>query len=410
MRPPKDVPLNVETPMNPSCRGKARALRTVMALALLAGCSDQTQPTAPDPAVVPRADSYWSVGKKNQPFTLLTQNVYLGGDTGPIFSLDFTDIPAVLQATNVFWAQVQQSNIPERAAALVDEIDARRPHVVGLQEVFQFGVVDATTGALIGGADILAAIEAEIAGRGLPYEVVRVQENTSSLLPLSIDFQTMSISTALAFTDRVVALRRTDVSVSSSDQGTYAARFSLGPVTLTRGWIRMSVDFEGRPYHFVTTHLETQGLAPVQAGQAQELLDQVVAGLDGVTIVSGDLNSDAEAGPGAPSWTPTYDLFRSAGFADAWQGSKSKRKDPGFTCCQDPDLMNPYSILDERIDHVLIRTDGKSTKSGRLSGSVKVEIVGEELGDRTPSGLWPADHAGLVAGLRLPKGKSAKSR
>jgi len=384
-----------------------------MALGPLAACSDRTGPIRPDLEAVARADSYLGVDAGKQPFTLYTQNVYLGGDTGPIFSLDFNDIPALLQATNVFWAQVQHSNIAERAAAVVDEIDARRPHVVGLQEVFRFAVVDATTGAVVDGADILAAIQDEIVARGLPYEVVRVQENTSAALPLAIDFGTMSITEALAFTDRVVALRRTDVSLTASDQGTYATRFSLGPVTLKRGWIRLSVDFDGQAYNFVTTHLETQGLAPVQAGQAQELLDQVVEGLEGITIVSGDLNSDAAAEEGAPSWTPTYDLLRSAGFADAWLLSPHKRRDAGFTCCQDPDLVNHLSILDERIDHVLIRTSGKSGKSGkstRVAGAVKVEIVGEEIADLTPGGLWPADHAGLVAGLRLAKGATGKSR
>jgi hypothetical protein len=28
------------------------------------------------------------------------------------------------------------------------------------------------------------------------------------------------------------------------------------------------------------------------------------------------------------------------------------------------------------------------------------DVVGDELGDRTPSGLWPSDHAGVVATLR----------
>jgi hypothetical protein len=30
-------------------------------------------------------------------------------------------------------------------------------------------------------------------------------------------------------------------------------------------------------------------------------------------------------------------------------------------------------------------------------------VVGDQPGDRTPGGLWPSDHAGLVATLRIPK-------
>ena len=43
-------------------------------------------------------------------------------------------------------------------------------------------------------------------------------------------------------------------------------------------------------------------------------------------------------------------------------------------------------------------------RAEREPGAMRTEIVGEEIGDLTPSGLWPSDHAGLVAGLRLPKG------
>jgi hypothetical protein len=30
-----------------------------------------------------------------------------------------------------------------------------------------------------------------------------------------------------------------------------------------------------------------------------------------------------------------------------------------------------------------------------------IKLVGEKPSDRTPSGLWPSDHAGVVASLRL---------
>jgi hypothetical protein len=33
--------------------------------------------------------------------------------------------------------------------------------------------------------------------------------------------------------------------------------------------------------------------------------------------------------------------------------------------------------------------------------AVAVEVLGEELEDRTPTGLWPSDHAGVVAPLHL---------
>jgi hypothetical protein len=44
-----------------------------------------------------------------------------------------------------------------------------------------------------------------------------------------------------------------------------------------------------------------------------------------------------------------------------------------------------------------------------------VELVGDKQADRTPSGLWPSDHAGVVATLQrheMPEhdGESAENR
>jgi len=33
---------------------------------------------------------------------------------------------------------------------------------------------------------------------------------------------------------------------------------------------------------------------------------------------------------------------------------------------------------------------------------VAADVVGEESADRTPGGLWPSDHAGVVATLASP--------
>ena len=380
--------------------------RWVLAASLVVtvvGCSDTSQPADPFSSDAVSSEPVLSHTMNPQVLSVYTQNVYLGGDTGPVFSIDFSDIPALIAATSQFWAEVQASDVPERVSAVIDELDVRRPQLVGLQEVFQFVEVDLATGSpvIVRVIDLLASIQAEILARELPYEVVRVQENTSTGTALGLP---LSATRILQFTDRVVALRRTDIEISESAQGTYAATFPLGPLTLERGWIRLTTEHRGVPYHFVTTHLETQALLPLQLGQAAELIGVVLAGLDGVTIVAGDLNSDPE-NPGAPSWTPTYDNMIAAGFTDAWARSGHSSKDSGFTCCQDPSLQNGPSLVDQRIDFVLLRWSDHLSAGGIVPGSMIVEIVGEEQGDRTPTlGLWPADHAGLVAELRLPEG------
>jgi hypothetical protein len=57
-----------------------------------------------------------------------------------------------------------------------------------------------------------------------------------------------------------------------------------------------------------------------------------------------------------------------------------------------PTIRNPVSTLDERIDLALVR--------GALEAE-QIEIVGASAVDRTPSGLWPSDHAGIVTRVRL---------
>jgi hypothetical protein len=64
----------------------------------------------------------------------------------------------------------------------------------------------------------------------------------------------------------------------------------------------------------------------------------------------------------------------------------------GFTCCQKSNLRNDVSNLSRRIDYVFVRNDMEVQKAQR---------VGHRQIDRTPSGLWPSDHAGVVARVRF---------
>jgi exonuclease III len=66
---------------------------------------------------------------------------------------------------------------------------------------------------------------------------------------------------------------------------------------------------------------------------------------------------------------------------------------PGFTCCTD--ITSPTSMSGERIDIVFVR--GGVTPQA-------AEIVGVDPAKRTAAGLWPSDHAGVVATLQVPGG------
>ena len=86
------------------------------------------------------------------------------------------------------------------------------------------------------------------------------------------------------------------------------------------------------------------------------------------------------------SWNPYYKVYQELigrGLTDAWN-----KDDPGFTCCQDPALLNPDSKLSFRIDLVLYRGDFHVEN---------IELVGDKPHDKTtPSGLWPSRHRGQL--------------
>jgi endonuclease/exonuclease/phosphatase family metal-dependent hydrolase len=103
------------------------------------------------------------------------------------------------------------------------------------------------------------------------------------------------------------------------------------------------------------------------------------------TILLGDLNSRADG-----TGTPTHANLLAAGFHDAWP--EVHPNDPGLSCCHGEDLREPGGPFYSRIDYVLTRNGFRAVAAG---------IVGEEPQDRL-GGLWPSDHAGVWARLRLP--------
>jgi endonuclease/exonuclease/phosphatase family metal-dependent hydrolase len=336
---------------------------------------------------------------------VVSRNVFIGTDTGPVFTLDFSDIPAVVAEANAAWGRVQATDFASRAQALADEIEMTDPHVIGLQEVVQWGILDGSFQP-IGGIDFLAVFQQALADRGLDYDLAIVQGSTQGALPMGIAIVEGNPvpDQWLSFHFRDAILVRGDMVLTDTDQGNYAAEFVVGPVTIKRGWGRVAFDFKGVSHHVVNTHLEVQDLWPVQVGQAQELIDAVTADLDGVTILVGDFNSDATKEPGHPKWTPTYGMLMDAGFVDAWT-ERTGEYDIGYSCCQDKDLLNGASVLDERLDLVLVRGPGIGAADNPIPGAVHMELLGEEQDDRTAGGLWPSDHAGVFAGLQIPAGQ-----
>jgi endonuclease/exonuclease/phosphatase family metal-dependent hydrolase len=324
--------------------------------------------------------------------TVMTQNLYFGAELTPIFAA--TNPAHLIAGIATAWAQVEASGIEQRAALVAEEIAASKPDLVGLQEVAQWSV--GASGAMVIKYDFLEVILRTLLEHGVFYVPLAVKNDLDQTAPLD------AAGTLVRIVDRDVVLLR--ISLPSAQvrpynvqTKTYSTLFQIpnplfGSLRAPRSWIAVDANIDDRRFRFIETHLESFS-AEVQLAQAEELL----AGPGNTAlplILAGDFNSNANSRPGDPpseSNTPTYPKLIANGLRDVW--TITNRGDPGNTGCQQPDLRNPVSQLSERID--LLLTRGGVTP-------VKAKLAGDKPSSRTSSGLWPSDHAGLVATLEIP--------
>lgn len=338
--------------------------------------------------------------KKHATLKVLTRNVYLGADVAPLVAV--TTLPELISAVTELFEAVQSTSFPARAKLLAAEIVAFAPHLVSLQEVSLWRTQTPSDGSLTPNAqevayDFLSKLLDEVARQGGKYKAVSIVQNFDGETPIQgasglIDLRLTVRDVILARTD----LRSSEFAISNAQSGNFATNASvtspiLGDLTILRGWTAVDVKRRGFRARFVNTHLESLAHA-IQVAQGNELLTGPL-NTDLATVLTGDLNSDAN-GRGRPGKTdtPTYQNMLAAGFSDAWPGSRSQAE--SGTCCQNENLLITESRLSERIDFVMTR--------GAISAQ-EVARVGANPDDRTPSGLWPSDHAGVSAVLRFKR-------
>jgi endonuclease/exonuclease/phosphatase family metal-dependent hydrolase len=330
--------------------------------------------------------------------SVMTRNLYIGGDLGPLVTA--TTPAEFAQAVQTILTQIGASNFPERAAALADEIASRKPHLVGLQEVFRITLNGATAAPPF--RDQLDDLLDALAARGVEYEVAAQVRNLDVGIPTPMGL--------VRATDRDVVLARADVETSpvhfdgcraSLDGCNYRAFVSLpsplGPINIERGFAAIDARVDGQDLRFVNTHLEVPELPlVVQAAQATELIAtlQAQAGVaDRPVVIVGDINSapeDRSVLINGEKIVPPYRQLKKVGYIDVW--TLRPRPAPGFTCCQATDLLNPESQLFKRVDVIF---------SSAAPGEAAARRTGADEDDRTASGLWPSDHTGVVAKLRF---------
>ncbi|MDP5274072.1 endonuclease/exonuclease/phosphatase family protein [Chengkuizengella axinellae] len=311
---------------------------------------------------------------KKLPLTFLTWNIYFGADLTPLINTTPQEVPKV--TTEVF-NQFEQTDFQERATSIAQQIKVANPQLIGLQEVAIWTVRSIVKRIE---TNFLTILIKELNRLGLDYSVVAMNHNFSSELP-------SSTGDLIGIQDRdvILAKRNAGFCFCNIQEHNYSKNLSVlvggAPFTILRGWSSVDIIFEGQTFRLINTHLEGNSME-VRLNQAKELLDGPVK-TSLPLILLGDFNSDAD-GP----LKPTYDLFISAGFRDVWNIAGSGK---GFTAFQARNLLNTISSLNERIDLILFK------------GNFKVliaNILGDQQVNRTPSGLWPSDHAGVVSSLR----------
>jgi endonuclease/exonuclease/phosphatase family metal-dependent hydrolase len=315
---------------------------------------------------------------------IMTQNMDEGTD---FVELGMARTPAqFVAAVTLTYNNILATKPAERAAAMAREIARHRPHLVALQEA---SVLRTGTGgpATTVKSDLVQLLVDALADLGQPYRAVAIVPDFDAQAPSTLGFD-VRLTTQDAILVRVEPDSLTWSNLQIQQFGVIASGLSpVGPFMSPRGWASIDVKYRGRSFRFATTHLDAAP-APLQLAQAIELVR--TAGATTLPVIfAGDFNATADSSLD-PSF-PTYQAIINAGFVDAWPIKRAP--DPGFTCCQAPDVLNPTSLLNHRIDLVLFR--------GGL-GVADISLVGNTPADRTPSGLWPSDHAGVVATLRIP--------
>ncbi len=329
--------------------------------------------------------------KPDRDLKVMTRNLYLGADLIPLAAAP--DRAAFEQAAGQRFQTVLNNDFPTRVKGIADEIEKYKPDVIGLQEAAVWrkspdGQKDVgakgTTELVYDSVDLL---QDELKDRKLTYKVAAIRPWFDFAAPTALGFD-------VRLTQQDAVLVRTGKSSKVRSfkgfTGGYSETFKVatqvGEVDSPRGWAGIDGKIADRKLRFVTTHLEAYSPA-IANDQMEELLKKALKSKTRQSILVGDFNSDpkdaATDDRGAERDPNAYASALDAGFFNPL-----KRRE---TCCFAEDLHSTTEKLDSWIDHVVARPKAKAVKSA---------IVGSKSSERV-GGLWPSDHAGIFATLRL---------
>ena len=367
-----------------------------------------------------RLGSGGDVASGEQTLTVMTRNIYLGGDiTRPIrAALDRSGRAGVLalgHANHELREIVDRTDFNARSKLLAEEIATAQPDLIGLQEVAlwrhgpmqldQIGRPDAT----VVDYDFLTILLADLANRGVHYEIARVEQESDVEAPAFTGDPfagTAGSAEDLRLTARDVILVRdgAEIRIEGSGGGHYSQQFhvTLGGTTFpfVRGYAWADVVVGSTAIRFITTHLESLSAKLVHA-QAEELLEGPAGNSSVSTVIACDCNSNP-ASPASHSPLPIGSgaayraITNDHGFTDLWL-QQPGRAGPGNTASLGELVTDNAADFGRRIDLVL----AKPASPVRIVTS-RAEVTGNEPRDRDPvTKLWPSDHAGVVVRLQV---------
>jgi endonuclease/exonuclease/phosphatase family metal-dependent hydrolase len=323
---------------------------------------------------------------KKQDLKVMTRNLYLGADIIPLATAP--NQAAFEQDAASRFQTVQNNDFPRRAKAIAAEIKKAKPDLVGLQEATTWrrgpsgnNTAPATQVVYDSTKELLKALKKAHA----PYKAVTGRDWFDFDAPTALGYHVR-----ITQRDQILVRKGSKVKIRKRLRGGYRNILKVptqaGVAEERRGWVAVDGTLARHKFRFVTTHLEAYS-ADIADKQMQELLKSSgpLGSKKRHSILVGDFNSAPGANANDRGTSRDASAYYSA--IDAgFRNPLPKRT----TCCFNEDLRTAGRASSSWIDHVLVRPKLKAVKSG---------IVGT----KQVGGLYPSDHSGIFATLRLKK-------
>jgi endonuclease/exonuclease/phosphatase family metal-dependent hydrolase len=373
---------------------------------------------------VPVAADAASGKRQYEPVNVMTRNIYLGADLTP--GVQATDLQGLVNAAGVILKEVDDNAFATRAKGLATEINAKKPDLLGMQEVALWRTGPCTQSPIPPKAttvryDFLKLLLVELNKGKKRYRVVisqpefdfEVYANTDGDQNTSAPGCPLGSELNGRLTMRDVILARvggkSKVKTSKAKAGHFDTLLQVKPagvtVDVTRGWTAVDATVgKSRKFRFVNTHLEafdsqasnhTSKDTDVGNGQIREAQSKELFASGGPAsgklpvILLGDLNSDTKtevkSGDGL-----AYAAITGAGFVERAASNP-------LGCCLNASVLTADgggspADFDHKVDHIMTNTPNK------------VKLTKSSVTGLTPvNGFWSSDHAGLFSSLKLFK-------